>query len=250
MKAPFRAATGAVLRLVFPPQCLCCGAGVQAEGALCPDCWPHVSFTTGLVCEACGVPLPGSAAGVVLCDDCQATPRPWLRGRAAISYAGKGRDLVLALKHADRLDLAPALAGWLARAATPLLVPGMIVAPVPLSARRMMKRRANQAAVLALALARRPELRDLKLRVLPDLLIRTRHTGSQDGLSRDQRALNVRAAFAVRPARAAALSGQPVLLVDDVMTSGATLAACAEACLAAGSGPVSTLVLARVAKDA
>ncbi len=238
------------MRIVFPPQCLCCGARVETEGALCPACWPRTPFVQGLVCDACGTPLPGSEAeGRVLCDDCLATPRPWVQGRAALMYREAGRDLVLALKHADRLDLAPALAGWMARAAGPILADGMIVAPVPLAWRRMLKRRANQAAVLALALARHPIGRRHGLTAQPDLLIRTRDTGSQDGLTRDQRAVNVRAAFDVRPSRRAALAGRPVLLIDDVMTSGATLAACAEACLATGSGPVSVLVLARVAKD-
>ncbi|MFB2595542.1 double zinc ribbon domain-containing protein [Paracoccus sp. p4-l81] len=248
MKAPIRRLLIAGLRVIFPPQCLGCDTVVQDDGALCPTCWPDTPFITGMVCDACGVALPGGGADAAICDDCQLTPRPWLRGRAALDYGGKARGLVLALKHADRLDLAGPLAGWMARAGAPILTPGMIAVPVPLSAQRMLARRANQAAVLALALARQPQAQAVGLRVIPDALLRTRHTGSQDGLTRDQRLLNLRGAFAVRPARRAALSGQPVLLIDDVMTSGATLAGCAQACLEAGSGPVSVLVLARVAK--
>ena len=247
MKAPIHAAGTTALRLVFPPQCLCCGARVEDEGTLCPACWAETPFITGLVCDACGTPLPGEG-GHELCDECLATPRPWSQGRAALVYGGPARRLVLSLKHADRLDLAPALAGWMMRAAAPLLVEGMIVAPVPLSRRRMLQRRANQAAVLAGSMCRSPAGRALQLNAVPDLLIRSRHTGSQDGLSREGRFANLAGAFALRDRHRAGIAGRPVLLVDDVMTSGATLAACTSVCQAAGSGPVSVIVLARVAK--
>ena len=234
------------LRLLLPPQCLACGAEVASDHGLCPDCWRETVFLTGLVCDLCGAPLPGEDNGrPEHCDDCLRTPRPWRQGRAALLYTGAGRRLVLALKHGDRLDLVPPLAGWMQRAAGPLLVPDLLVVPVPLHRWRLVKRRYNQSALLAAALARHTGLRHI-----PDLLTRTRATPSQEGRDREARFANLEAAIRVTPRRAAALTGARVLLVDDVLTSGATLAAATDACLAAGARDVSVLVLARVAKDA
>lgn len=161
-------------------------------------------------------------------------------------YAGTGKRLVLGLKHADRLDLVPPLASWLAgRAATLALAPETLVVPVPLHRWRLIRRRYNQSAELARALA--PHL---GLEVAPDLLRRTRATPSQEGRDRAARADNLSGAIAVAPRRAEMLAGRPVLLIDDVLTSGATLAACSGALLAAGFGPVDILTLAVVARRA
>lgn len=236
----------AALHLVYPPRCLSCAGMVGSDFGLCPDCWRDTPFCTGLVCDACGTPLPGEDDGTAVhCDDCLTLGRPWLRGRAAMLYGGTGRKLVLALKHADRTDLARPAADWLMRAARPILAPDMLVAPVPLHWWRLFRRRYNQAALLSAGLARRAGLDHC-----PDLLARARHTGSQDGRGRDGRFANVQGAFRVAPRHRDLIGGRHVLLVDDVMTSGATLAACAEAVLAAGATAVSVCVMARVAKDA
>ncbi|WCR12637.1 ComF family protein [Paracoccus stylophorae] len=240
------------LRLIYPPQCIGCGLPVADDGdgslRLCPDCWRETRFIGAAACHRCGAPLPDDGSGTgdesLICDDCLAIARPWRHGRAAVVYAGTGRSLVLALKHGDRPDLAPALAGWLSRAAAPLIRPGMVVAPVPLHLRRLMKRRYNQAALVSTHLARARGLPHL-----PDLLIRRRHTEGQDHRSVSDRFANIAGALAINPRRAARIRGKAVLLVDDVMTSGATMAAAAEALLAAGSGPISVAVLARAVKD-
>lgn len=235
----------AAVHLVFPPQCLSCDALVTTDFGLCARCWRETPFIAGLTCDCCGMPLPGDDPGhAVQCDDCLAIARPWSRGRAAMLYRDNGRRLVMALKHGDRLDLAKPAAGWLHRVAAPLLAPDTLLAPVPLHWLRMLKRRYNQSALLAGALARRTELPHC-----PDLLIRARNTRSQEGRDREGRFANVADAFKVNPKRLWQVQGRPVLLVDDVMTSGATLAACAEACLAAGAARVDVVVLTRVAKD-
>ena len=240
-----RGALRGALRLVWPPQCLTCRAVVAEDHAFCPDCWAGARFTGGLVCDQCGTPLPGGQPGeVALCDDCLAIARPWSRGRAALVYAGTGRSVVLALKHGDRQDIARPAARWMLRAGADLIEPGMLVAPVPLHWRRLLRRRFNQAALLSAGVARLAGLDHC-----PDLLQRIRRTPTQDGRGRDGRFANVQGAIRVHPRRAARLDGRAVLLVDDVMTSGATLAAGAEACLAAGASHVAVLVLARVAKD-
>lgn len=236
----------AALHLIYPPQCLTCDALVTTDFGLCGHCWRETPFVTGLVCDHCGVPLPGEDSGKPEhCDDCLTIARPWSQGRAAMLYKDNARRMVLALKHGDRLDLARPAAGWMLRAAQPLLVPGMLVVPIPLHWLRLVKRRYNQAALLSGALAKMAGLDHC-----PDLLIRQRYTGSQEGRDRDSRFANLAAALTVHPRRTNRVEGRHILLVDDVMTSGATFAAAAEACIAAGATGVSVLALARVAKDA
>ena len=236
-----------LLHLVYPPRCLCCGGMVDREFGLCAPCWRDTPFIGGLVCDLCGTPLPGEAdpSGVVHCDDCMTVARPWARGRSALLYRDTARKLVLALKHGDRHDIAPPAAAWMARVAEPVLQADMLLAPVPLHWTRMLKRRFNQSALLSSALARQTGLAHC-----PDLLERNRRTPSLEGKGKDARFAALDAAIAVKPARRHRLIGRSVLIVDDVMTSGATLAASAEACLAAGAAQVSVVTLARVAKDA
>ena len=231
------------LRLIYPAQCLACDALVDADGALCPECWAETPFVSGLACDGCGAPLPGRSGEWERCDECLAHARPWSRGRAALRYAGVAKRLVLSLKHGDRPDLAPHAGGWMARAGADLLGPASLVAPVPLHWTRLLARRYNQAALLAREVARRHGAESC-----PDLLVRARRTGTQDGRGAQGRFGNVEGAIALHPRRSA--QARDVVLVDDVMTSGATLAACAEACLAAGAARVDVLTLARVVKDA
>lgn len=235
------------LRLVYPPQCLCCGGLVETEFGLCATCWRDAAFITGLVCDLCGTPLPGEAqpSEVVHCDDCMTIARPWVRGRATFLYRDTARKLVLALKHGDRLDIAKPAAAWMAQAARPILLPDMLIAPVPLHWMRLLKRRYNQSALLSAALANATGLAHC-----PDLLTRKLRTPSLDGASRDTRFATLNSAITATPGRRHRMIGRNILLLDDVMTSGATLAACTEACLAAGAAQVFVLTLARVAKDA
>lgn len=236
----------AALHLIYPPQCLSCGALVTTDFGLCGTCWRDTPFITGLVCDQCGVPLPGEDAGKAEhCDDCLTIARPWSRGRAALLYKDNARSLVLALKHGDRLDLARPAAQWMLRAAGSILEPGMLVVPIPLHWRRLFKRRYNQSALISVAIAKAAALDHC-----PDLLIRRRATDTQDGRGRDARFANVADAIALHPKRGPMAEGRHILLVDDVMTSGATLAAAAEACVAGGATAVSVVTLARVAKDA
>jgi ComF family protein len=235
----------AVLHVLYPPQCISCAAPVTTDFGLCGDCWHATPFVAGLVCDRCGVPLPGSDPDEhAVCDDCLAMARPWGRGRAALVYHDNARSLVLALKHADRLDLARPAAHWLHRAARPLLRPSQLVVPVPLHWTRLLRRTYNQAALLSAALAAVAGLEHC-----PDALVRSRTTGSQEGRNRDGRFANLVGAFRVPPRRKALVPGRDILLVDDVMTSGATFAAATEALMAAGARSVDVLCLARVAKD-
>ena len=234
-----------LIRAVYPPHCLACRETVSAPLGLCSACWSDCTFFGGTVCDGCGAPLPGEGDGTdLLCDDCLALPRPWSHGRAAVAYSGTGRRLALALKRDDRTDLPRAMAGWMLRAAAPILSDGMLVAPVPLHRWRLLTRRYNQSALLSAAVARAGGFDHC-----PDLLARRRATPSQQG-GQEARFENVAKAFAVPDRRRDRLAGRAVLLVDDVMTSGATLGACAEACLRAGAADVRVLTLARAVRGA
>ncbi len=230
--------------LIFPHQCVSCRTLVEVDGGLCGACWRDTPFVTGLVCDCCGAPLPGADEDAILCDECLGSDRGWSRGRTATLYDGVSRRLVLALKHGDRLDLVKPAARWMRNAGRPILEPDMLVVPVPVHWRRLFKRRYNQAALLARQIARTEHLD-----CVPDALVRARSTGSQEGKGREARFDNVADAIRPHPRRGAAMAGRHVLLVDDVMTSGATLSASAAAARAAGARDVSMLVLARVAKD-
>ncbi|MGR3639836.1 double zinc ribbon domain-containing protein [Alterinioella nitratireducens] len=231
---------------IYPPDCISCGAAVETGFGLCATCWADTPFVTGAACDTCGTPLPGTDPEEGLrCDDCMTIARPWSRGRAVMVYAGNGRRLVLALKHGDRADVARAAGPWLARAAAPLITEDTVIVPVPLHWWRLFRRRFNQSALLAQALANQTQGF-----FAPDALKRVRATGSQDGRDREARFANIRDAIQPNPRRAHILAGRNVLLVDDVMTSGATFAAATQAAFDAGAENVDVIALARVAKDA
>tara|TARA_R110000851_G_scaffold37035_5_gene95942 strand:- start:524 stop:1255 length:732 start_codon:yes stop_codon:yes gene_type:complete len=234
------------VRLVYPARCTLCGAVVDSDFGLCGPCWRDTPFISGLVCDTCGVPLPGEVhAGVEHCDDCLRMARPWAQGRAAMRYHENGRKLVLMLKHGDRHDVVRPAAKWMARAAQTLLRPDILIAPIPLHWGRMLSRRFNQSALLAHGLAR-----ETGLPCCPDLLTRLKRTQSLKGLSVEARHAMLTDAIRVTPRHRDLIAGRPILIVDDVMTSGATLSVAAQACFSAGSGDVSVVTLARAAKDA
>lgn len=233
------------LRVLYPPRCMGCGVMVQSDFGLCGPCWRETPFITGFTCDHCGVPLPGGRPGEVAhCDECMGLPRPWRQGRAAMLYRGTARRLVLALKHGDRQDLAVPCADWMARALAGVDTTGMLLAPVPLHRWRLVRRRYNQSALLARALGRW-----LGAEVCPDLLERVRRTPVLDGKGVEARFVTLDRALVVPDRRAGRLRDRHVLLVDDVMTSGATLTEATRACLEAGAADVSVVTLARVAKE-
>ncbi|NNE80528.1 MAG: ComF family protein [Silicimonas sp.] len=233
------------LSLIYPAQCLMCPSLVETPGGLCSECWRETPFQTGLLCDACGASLPGKSDGTAeLCDDCLSMPRPWEAGRAALAYRDFGRRLVLALKHGDRTDLAAPAAAWMAKAGRSFLTEDMLILPVPVHWSRLMTRRYNQAAELGRALSK-----ITRATHIPDALQRTRRTPVQDGMSVDDRFRNTLGAIRAAPKHAARLKDQTVCLVDDVMTSGATLSAATDAARRAGATHVFVLVLARVEKS-
>lgn len=233
------------LRAVFPPECLACGDQVDTDFALCGSCWSEAPFIHGAACASCGTPLPGEDDQALRCDDCLRLARPWRQGGAVFRYGGTARKLILGLKHGDRAEVAIAAGPWLARRASRFRATDPLIVPVPLHWRRLLRRRFNQSAHLARAMAR-----EMGCATLPDALIRARNTISQEGLDQGARFDNLSEAIRPHQKRGARLAGRDVIVVDDVMTSGATFSAATQACHAAGAENVFVISLARVARDA
>jgi ComF family protein len=235
---------GRLLDVVLPPLCLACGTMVDRSQALCPACWAAQRFIVAPLCRRCGTPLESAAnAGEATCAACLAHPPRYGRARSVFCYDDASRGMILGFKHADRTQAAPAFAAWMARAGAELVAEADLIAPVPLHYRRLLRRRYNQAAMLARLIGRRAGKT-----VAVDLLRRRRATPSQAGLNARERRRNLAGAIAVDPRRAAALRGKKVLLIDDVLTTGATVGACARALLRAGAASVDVLTLARVVR--
>lgn len=232
-----------VLDALLPPLCLGCGVVVDEPGVLCAACWQAVRFLGPPQCAACGAPFEFDTGPDALCGSCARERPPFARARAAFAYDETSQRLLLAFKHGDRTDSAPAFGAWLARAGAELIADAQVIVPVPLHWTRLFWRRYNQAALLAHALSRVADVP-----VVPDLLVRTRRTPSQGKLSAAARRRNVAGAFAVRRSAHARIAGRRVLLIDDVLTTGATAAGCAKALLAAGARAVDVLTLARVVR--
>jgi ComF family protein len=230
--------------LVYPPRCPLCGGAVARQGGLCAECWGALAFPGEPCCTTCQRPMtPRSQARSEQCDACAQHPPLHTRVTAATLYNDTSRQLVLNLKHGHKI----ALAGLMGRLmAARLGVPAAdqalpLLVPVPLHRWRLWDRGFNQAALLAREIAQAG-----KGEMLVDGLVRTRRTPSLGGLGRDEREAVLAGAITVPRQRVEAIRGRRVVLVDDVLTSGATTRACVAALIAAGAASVEIACFARV----
>lgn len=226
---------------LLPHQCMGCGAVVDGTAALCPQCWDKADFVAPPHCAVCGLTFEFDPGDDALCGACARERPVYRRARTVMVYGEISRRLVIAFKHGDGTEAVPAFSRWLVRAGADLIPDADLVAPVPLHWTRLFARRYNQAAMLAVAVGRQTGIA-----VRPDLLVRRRRTRSQGGLGPEERRRNMKGAFTVRPSLIDAVKGRNILLIDDVLTTGATVSACARTLLDAGAEAVDVLTLAMV----
>jgi len=239
--AAARAMLRTALDLALPTLCPSCRAPVEGRG-LCPACWSKLSFITRPYCERLGIPFAYDPGPGILSMEAIADPPAYQRARAAVRFDEISRALVHALKYGDRLDLAPMMGRWITHAGREILAEADALVPVPLHWRRQWARRFNQSAILAKAVAE-----GSGVPVAAGALKRVKATAQQVGLSRSERAVNVQGAFKVPDEGKALVGGRRLVLVDDVLTSGATVEGCARALYRAGAANVDVLIFARVA---
>jgi ComF family protein len=228
------------LDIALPTLCVSCREPVDGEG-VCAGCWAKLSFIAPPFCPRLGIPFVYDPGPEMLSMEAIANPPAYARARAAVRYDDVARTLVHALKYQDRTDLAPAMGRWMARAGCELLEQADVLVPVPLHWKRAWGRRYNQSGALARIIEQQSGVK-----LSTEALKRIRPTQQQIGLSRPQRASNVQGAFKVAAERQSEIAGRRVVLIDDVLTSGATLDACARALLRARAASVDALVFARV----
>lgn len=235
----------AVLDAALPPRCPGCRAIVATQGSFCADCWTQLRCITRPLCAICGVPFEIEQGRAARCGACLAAPPRFDTARAAFVYGGPARDVALGLKHADRQHLATMMARHMLRAGATEITPESLVVPVPLHRWRLWRRGHNQAALLARAVAAQAGLP-----LLVDALQRPRATRLSAGLSRAERAKNVRGAFRLRDGARERIAGRRELLIDDLLTTGATVEACATVLRKGAAAGVDVLTWARVVQDA
>lgn len=226
--------------LLWPPVCPSCSTSVQDAARLCVDCWEGMTFISAPQCVCCGLPLPDAFDDITLCGECLRARPPFDQARAACVYDEGSRALILPFKHADRTDLLPMIINLLQRPVGPLLARADIIAPVPLHWTRLLSRRYNQSALIANKLGMLG-----KVRAIPDLVTRKKRTPSQGGRSKRGRQRNVKGAFRVPGRYRPQIRDKRVLLVDDVMTTGATVSEMSRVLLRSGAGSVDVITIAR-----
>ena len=241
-KQAARALGGAILDLFYPPSCLSCRGAVSAPHTLCSACWNEVRFIERPYCERLGTPFAQDLGPGLLSPECMADPPVWNRARAVCAFdEGPARRIVYRFKYWDRMEVAKPLGLWMARAGAELLEEADLLVPVPLHRTRLALRRFNQAMALAQSVSRA-----CGVPVEATALARVKPTPPQVGLSRVQRAVNLQGAFRVTDEGRPGIADARLVLVDDVLTTGATTNAAARALLRAGAANVDVLTFARV----
>jgi ComF family protein len=238
-----------IVDLLYPPRCPLCGMPLASQGGLCAECWSGMAIPADPSCASCQRPFGDGAPEGMICAPCMAQPPAHEGIAAATLYNDHARRLILALKRGGRIALAPFLArmiaGRLLHAGLPRVGPEWLVVPVPLHRWRLWSRGFNQSALLARAVAH-----ERGASLVVDALVRRKATPVLGGLGAKARARALSGAIAINPRRVGRIKGAQVVLVDDVMTSGATSGACVSALKRAGAKAVVIACFSRVLDEA
>lgn len=237
---------------LLPARCPLTGKSVERQGMLTAEAWAALRFIADPQCSLCGIPLSFALAdeprtggsGGIRCTQCLTDPPPFQEARSALVYDDSSRQMILGFKHGDQTYAVKTFIPWLARAGAAYWSESPLLVPVPLHRWRLLRRRYNQSALLTWALGHH-----LALSSLPDALLRVRATKAQGHMKPGERARNVRHAFILNPRHGQAVANRKIVLVDDVMTTGATVRECTEVLLKAGAQSVSVLTIARAVRD-
>jgi|SaaInl5LU_22_DNA_1037371.scaffolds.fasta_scaffold32399_2 ComF family protein len=236
-----RRVMGRAIDFLFPPQCSLCRKPVQLANHLCASCWSDLHWITGPVCKISGVPMPYDLGAETLCPAVIVSPPAYDWARAPLAYEGSARSLVSRFKYADQPELAVMMTQWMVAYTQQICDVNSLIVPVPLYRFRLLSRRYNQAAELARSFARQGNYC-----FLMDVLQRHRRTQPQVGLGKHKRKQNVRSAFRVCESGKNKLDGRHIILIDDVLTTGATVNACCKVLRSAGATSVGVITFARV----
>lgn len=230
--------------IIFPPRCPSCRAHVAGDGNFCSICFSKLRMIDAPLCACCGIPFVVAVEAETRCPSCLESPPDFDVARAALVYDGISAPLVTSLKFHDQWAGLTRYTQMMLRLGRPLLEGADMLIPVPLHWRRLLRRKFNQSALLAYSISDQTGVP-----CMPDVLQRVQYTKPQMRLDRATRLKNVKRAFAVAPETGALLAGKIVVLVDDVVTTGATANACALALKKAGTREVRVLALARTVKE-
>ncbi len=236
--------TARLADLVIPPACLACYEPLGQHDTVCAACWAEISFIRAPLCDRLGLPMPFDTGGTIVSAAAAAHPPNYDHARAVAHYSGVMRDMILAFKYGDIHHARKLFGRWLTSSGAELIEDCEIITPVPMHRGRLLARRFNQAAILARELARTSGHS-----YRPELIRRIRPTPAQVGLSSDQRRRNLVGAFSVPASQRKHIAGRNILIVDDVITTGSTLNACARALRRAGAARIDALALAIVTNE-
>jgi ComF family protein len=230
--------------IIFPPQCLACDVIVAIKGNLCHQCWDNMDFISSPQCNTCGMPFELDVGDSMLCGKCISDSPRYNKSRSVLQYGDNSSHLITSFKYSDKTHACKHFAQWMVRIGQEFINDADMIAPVPLHRKRLFMRRYNQSALLAKSISKQ-----CGVPAYTSLLIRTKNTPPQAGLSSKQRAINVRNAFKINPYYENKIIGKNIILVDDVITTGSTINACVRALKKAGAGEVNVLTLAMTVKN-